>query len=113
MSEQPQIDRLISATASTLQTIAPALPTLATVEKVMSSAREATNRGYFLPDEDEAVRLVFSSYLTTRAALLAASGGAPPLRLGRAISTSTQTTRNFRGCLLRGLPVDAVWPVPD
>ena len=70
MSEQPHIDRLIAATASTLQTVAPALPTLASVREVMSSANEASRRGYYLPDEDEAVRRVFSTYLTTRAALL-------------------------------------------
>lgn len=70
MSEQPQIDRLIAGTSRALLTIAPSLPTLETVEHVMATAGEATERGYFLPDEDETVRSVFATYLTTRAALL-------------------------------------------
>ena len=70
MSEKPQIDRLVAGTARTLLSVAPSLPTLAMVEDVMASTRAAVERGYFLPDEDEAVRAIFSTYLTTRAALL-------------------------------------------
>lgn len=70
MSEQPQIDNLIAGTSRALLTIAPTLPTREAVEQVMTTAGKAKERGYFLPDEDEAVRSLFAKYLTTRAALL-------------------------------------------
>ena len=65
----PQLDHLIVGSARTLTTIAPLLPDVNSVESLGSMITEATQRGYFLPDEDEKVRALFSSYLTTRAAL--------------------------------------------
>ena len=60
---------LIAGSARALSTIGPLLPTSETVERVVAKNDEVRKRGYFLPDEDEQVRALFSSYLTTRAAL--------------------------------------------
>ena len=71
MNQKPDLDfdELIQGSARALTTIGPLLPTLDTVEKVIAKTAEIHARGYFLPDEDEQVRQIFSSYLTTRAAL--------------------------------------------
>ena len=66
-----EIDALITRAAGTLTTIAPSLPRFDSIGQALSTGDQASQRGYFLPDEDEAVRTLFSNYLTTRAALLA------------------------------------------
>lgn len=65
-----ELELLIGRTARTLLTVAPHLPTLAAIQSVLAIGEQASKRGYFLPDEDEMVRVLFSNYLTTRAALL-------------------------------------------
>ena len=74
LSKDPQIAsdqlrELIEGSARALSTIAPLLTTLPQIESVVEQNRTAVERGYFLPDEDEQVRELFSHYLTTRAAL--------------------------------------------
>ena len=70
-SDQDQrLAELLAASCRVLQTLAPLLPTLSTVEAVIESTKGAVARGYFLPDEDDRVRDLFSNYLTIRAALL-------------------------------------------
>lgn len=50
--------------------VAGQLPTAPMVEEVQQQVQGAVERGYFLPNEDEQVRALFSQYLRTRAALL-------------------------------------------
>jgi hypothetical protein len=56
-----------------------ALPTVESIEGLIQQAETAEARGYFLPNEDEALREVYSVYLAVRASLLdcvhAMSGG--------------------------------------
>ena len=64
------IENLIAAATRSILTLAPMLPSLESVQEVLKFGQAAAQRTYFLPDEDEAVRTLFSRYLTTRAALL-------------------------------------------
>lgn len=64
-----QLEDRIRGSARALTTLAPLMPTRKAVEAVVAHNREAVARGYFLPDEDEQIREMFSNYLTTRAAL--------------------------------------------
>ncbi len=64
------IEKLIEAATRSLLTLAPQLPSWESVQEALAFGRAAAKRGYFLPNEDEAVRTLFSKYLTTRAALL-------------------------------------------
>ena len=64
-----QLQELIEGSARALTTIAPLLVTRPEIESVIEQNTEAVERGYFLPNEDEQVRELFSRYLTTRAAL--------------------------------------------
>lgn len=71
MGRTEQLDDLTLAGLSrALATVAPQLPTLDKVTHVVELVGPAEERGYFFPDEDEQVRIVFANYLTTRAALL-------------------------------------------
>jgi hypothetical protein len=63
------VQQLIGRAAETLVNIAPSLPTAKSVEKLLPAIEQAIERGYFLPDEDDAVRQLFARYLTVRAAL--------------------------------------------
>lgn len=65
-----ELDEHIERAARTLTTIGPLLPTHELAQNVMDDISEVSARGYFLPDEDERVRTLFSTYLTTRAVLL-------------------------------------------
>ena len=47
-----------------------ALPTGASIEGLLAQSAEAEKRGYFLPDEDEKLREVYSVYLAVRSSLL-------------------------------------------
>ncbi|MFT5302251.1 MAG: hypothetical protein ACI87E_002871 [Mariniblastus sp.] len=67
--KQPSFEELISGSARALTSIGPLLPTEQTVESTLKNVACALERGYFLPDEDDQIRRLFSSYLTTRAAL--------------------------------------------
>jgi len=64
-----QLDTLIEGSARALITIAPQLTTKPEIEAVIEQNHQAVQRGYFLPDEDEQIRELFSHYLTTRTAL--------------------------------------------
>ncbi len=68
-TELDQHRKLIEGSARALTTIAPRLVTADEIEAVIEQNKPAVERGYFLPDEDEQVRELFSRYLTTRAAL--------------------------------------------
>ena len=62
-------DRVIAGARSVVAAAA-ALPEESSVSQELECARLAQRRGYFLPDEDELVRLRYSQYLSIRAALL-------------------------------------------
>ncbi len=64
-----QIESRIAAAARTLTTVGPLLPTEESVRAELVDANNATERGYFLPDEDERVRTAFAQYLRVRKAL--------------------------------------------
>jgi hypothetical protein len=61
-------DAIVKAARSVLS-IAPALPVRDQIEGELAVADAARGRGYFLPDEDAQVRLLFARYLTVRSAL--------------------------------------------
>ncbi len=65
-----KIEALIARAADTIASVAPTMPTLDEVNEVAKHGYRAGERGYFLPDEDEATRRIFADYLTRRAALL-------------------------------------------
>lgn len=73
--KQDQTDRgdqlalKIEGAARALTTLAPRISNLEEVELVIAQNEKAIERGYFLPNEDEQIRGMFSNYLTTRAAL--------------------------------------------
>ena len=74
LTKEPEVELdhlrgLIQGSARALTTIAPTLVTLEEIEAVVEQNKPAVERGYFLPDEDEQIREMFSRYLTTRAAL--------------------------------------------
>ncbi|MDB4508244.1 YiiX/YebB-like N1pC/P60 family cysteine hydrolase [Akkermansiaceae bacterium] len=52
-----------------LQTVQPALPQRAELEQEVLDAVAAQDRGYYLPDEDERLREVYSRYLAARGTL--------------------------------------------
>lgn len=64
------MNRDIESAAKTVLTIAPTLVTLMSMEQVALMAKSASERGYLKPDEDDAIREVFSRYLRSRAALI-------------------------------------------
>jgi hypothetical protein len=67
---ESELEEHIEGSARALTTIAPLLPTLESVQALIEQSAQAAARGYFLPNEDEQVRTMFSHYLTTRAALV-------------------------------------------
>ena len=67
---ETRIENQIESSARTLATVGPSLPTPESLATEMADVAKATERGYFLPDEDERVRTVFAHYLRTRAALM-------------------------------------------
>ena len=59
----------IARAARILTTLAPQLPTLASMETELADAERALERTYFQPDEDQRLRATFSRYLRVRSAL--------------------------------------------
>jgi len=76
------IKNQIESSARTLLAVAPLLPTLDSLTAEMADVKRASERGYFLPDEDERIRTVFANYLRTRGALLSTLEDLRPLVLG-------------------------------
>lgn len=69
MRTGPAIDLLPRGAASVIAA-AMAVPSAEEIAAEISCAENATARGYFLPDEDAAVRLRYTQYLAVRGALL-------------------------------------------
>ena len=76
------IKKQIESSARTLLAVAPQLPTLDSLTTEMADVQRASERGYFLPDEDERIRTVFAKYLRTRGALLSTLDDLRPLVIG-------------------------------
>ncbi len=68
-TETAQTDDWVTTAARALEAVAPSLPELRTLEREIADGHAAAARGYFLPDEDERVRMAFGRYLGVRAAL--------------------------------------------
>lgn len=83
-STLPDIELMIHTAARSVRSIAPAMPLRDEMACELADAASAEKRGYFLPDEDERIRVVFSRYLTVRAALLETVDSIQPIfdRLG-------------------------------
>lgn len=64
------IDSRLARCADSLAAAAAALPDFESLSTELKSVDDACARGYFLPDEDEAIRRKYHGFLTTRAALL-------------------------------------------
>jgi hypothetical protein len=69
MQEPESIQATIARSARALCSVAPALPRQDRLGQEIEDARQAAQRGYFLPDEDERIRGAFARYLGVRAAL--------------------------------------------
>jgi len=66
---QAEIESRIASAARTLITVGPLMPSEDSVQAEMVDAKNATERGYFLPDEDERLCTTFAQYLRVRKAL--------------------------------------------
>lgn len=62
-------DQFVASSWRILQAVHPSLPTREDLAKELSDATAAQARGYFLPDEDERLRQIFTRYLAARSAL--------------------------------------------
>ncbi len=69
MFSDEQVQQKIASAARTLVTVGPLMPTETSLATEIADALNATERGYFLPDEDERIRTAFAQYLRTRKAL--------------------------------------------
>lgn len=67
--EMPKLPEVLDGSAAALLTIAPLLPSQASINEVVNQLSPAIARGYFTPEEDELIREKFSKYLTVRGAL--------------------------------------------
>ena len=76
---ETETKKQIAASARTIATVGPSLPTIESLTSELADAERATERGYFLPDEDERIRTVFAHYLRTRAALISSLDDLRPL----------------------------------
>lgn len=69
MFSEQEIERRIESAARTLINVGSLMPSENSLAGEIADALAATDRGYFLPDEDERVRTAFAQYLRTRNAL--------------------------------------------
>lgn len=74
-----RVDGRVELSARAVESVALAVPRRDGIEAELRDAEAAERRGYFLPDEDERVRLVFARYLSARAVLLEAIDAMQPL----------------------------------
>ena len=69
MSDRTSQEHLADSAWRTLSAVAPALPRSSALKREIRDAMAAQERGYYLPDEDERLRNVYTSYLGLRTAL--------------------------------------------
>jgi hypothetical protein len=68
--EQDEINRVLARSASAMLAASRALPLRGDLEAELECVEAAARRGYFLPDEDELIRLRYAQYLGLRTAML-------------------------------------------
>ena len=83
MFSDEEVQKTIAAAARTLVTVGPLMPNEESLESEIQDAANASERGYFLPDEDERVRTAFAQYLRTRKALFETLNELRPLVLAK------------------------------
>jgi len=83
MFSEQQVKQKIASATRTLLTVGPLMPTEESLETEIQDAANATERGYYLPDEDERLRTSYSQYLRTRKALHETLGELRPLVLSK------------------------------
>jgi hypothetical protein len=76
METQPaDVESIVARGAAAVLAAAGAVPDAGALAEELAFADAASDRGYFLPDEDALVRLRYGQYLVLRAALLETVGG--------------------------------------
>jgi len=83
MFSDEQVKEKIASAARTLVTIGPLMPTEESLASEIKDALNASERGYFLPDEDERIRTSYAQYLRTRKALFETLNELRPLVLSK------------------------------
>jgi len=83
MFSEQQVKQKIASATRTLLTVGPLMPTEESLATEIQDAANATERGYYLPDEDERLRTSYSQYLRTRKALHETLGELRPLVLSK------------------------------
>ena len=83
MFSDEQVLKKIDSAARTLVTVGPLMPTEESLTSEVQDALNASKRGYFLPDEDERVRIAYAQYLRTRKALFETLNELRPLVLSK------------------------------
>jgi len=83
MFSDEEVQTQIAAAARTLVTVGPLMPNEEALAAEIQDAVNASERGYFLPDEDERVRTAFAQYLRTRKALFETLNELRPLVLAK------------------------------
>jgi hypothetical protein len=73
---------LIHAACRSIASLAPSMLALEECDDVRRCVRQATERGYFPPEEDEVIRAWFARYLTMRTGLLETIDDLAPIALG-------------------------------
>lgn len=76
--------RLLTAAAKSVLSLVPPVSGRDALDAELRDARNAVQRGYFLPDEDDRVRGRFARYLTARAGLLQTIAELEPIALATA-----------------------------
>jgi hypothetical protein len=87
---EPTIDDVLLPAVRTVVAVSGQLPTFDDVQAMLDVAQKASERGHFLPDEDDQLRATFSSYLGTRAALMTTLEELKPLVLNELKTGDTQ-----------------------
>lgn len=95
MFSDEQVKQKIASAARTLVTVGPLMPTEESLATEIADAINATERGYFLPDEDERIRTTFAQYLRTRKALFETLNELRPLVLSKGKVSSDYEVQVF------------------
>ncbi len=84
-------DAMIVAGARAIASLAPAVSGLEVCPTELEDVRQASERGYFTPAEDERTHAWFARYLTARAGLLETIDDLTPIATGKASGVDEQT----------------------
>ncbi|QEG20521.1 YiiX/YebB-like N1pC/P60 family cysteine hydrolase [Mariniblastus fucicola] len=95
MFSDETVRKKIASAARTLLTVGPLMPTENSLATEIQDAANASERGYFLPDEDERVRIAYAQYLRTRKALFETLNELRPLVLSKGKVSSEYQVQVF------------------